>query len=111
MKAFEIVLNTQVWTVKIDHMRSSKLSTPGGDYYGICNYDTYEILIGKLENTQSMSKTFIHELTHAILFSHMLERKKSFNEEDVCNFTAKYFVLMDSIIKRWTYFIEREYTI
>lgn len=93
MKEFTLIINNQRWTVKIGHMRDSKLNTPNGEYYGVCNYDNLEISIGETY-PHKMRLTFIHELIHAILFSHMLDKPKHYTEEHMCEFVAKYYVLI-----------------
>lgn len=98
---FIVMLNNQAWSVKIINLRDSRLSTPNGDFYGICNFDTYEILVGELENKQKMRLTYIHEVVHAILFSHMLEKKKHYTEEEISELVAKYFYTITHAVNFW----------
>lgn len=100
---FTIMINNQFWNVKIVNIREAQLSTPTGEFYGICNYDTYEIIIGEMTNKQKMRLIFIHELVHAMLFTHMLEKKKTYSEEDICEFVAKYYQTINNAIQIWDY--------
>jgi len=84
-------------------MREPQLSTPNAEFYGICNMDTYEIIVGYLENKQKMRLTFIHELVHAIIFSHMLKKEKHYTEEEIAELVAKYWDTMRIAIEIWDY--------
>lgn len=109
IKSFEMYINNTVWSVHVVNSRHASLDTNNGSYLGLTCHDTSDIYIADIGNIHKMKQTFIHELTHAILSSHMLSKEKHYTEEQVAEFVSKYRDLINFSVSLWEDRIQRDY--
>lgn len=91
-------LNNDTWEVKFVNAYDGALyETNGALLKGKCDYENRTIYISEnLANTQ-LEKTLIHELSHAIIIQ-MLLGKNKFDDENVCDFMAEYYGLINNLV-------------
>ena len=63
---------------------------------GVIYYDVKNIYINKQISYGQQVETFVHELTHAILYESQLDvTKDSYTEEELCRFTERFLPLIN----------------
>ena len=86
----KIQINRLNWEIKEVETRSQELVVNGNQCYGTCKYHTQEIFLDATLKGDKKYQVLKHELTHAFIFCYLLEQKKSYSEEDLCEFIALY---------------------
>lgn len=86
----KIRINGLLWTIEEVDTRSQELVLNGNSCFGVCQYVNQRILIDNSIKDDKKCQTLKHELTHAFLYCYMLDKKDTFNEEELCEFVALY---------------------
>lgn len=93
---FYVDINKLNWTIEEVDTRSAELIVDNKSCFGVCKYLTQEIFIDASLKEDKKCQTLKHELTHAFLYCHLLEKKENYTEEELCEFVAIY---SDEIIR------------
>ena len=72
-----------------------------GDAWGIYDINKQEIYIKKDTTPEQKKMTLIHELSHAIIRSYLLDVKKNYTEEELCEFVALYLQKIKEIVDKY----------
>lgn len=94
MKEFRIYDN--LWKVTLTDNKED-LIVDGKFCKGAIHYKESCIYIYSDTSMKDRTRILLHELTHAILYDTQVELKTVYTEEDLCEFTAKYSMLVHSI--------------
>lgn len=96
-----ININGLKWTIEEVETRSSELIVNGVSCFGVCKFLTQEILIDNSLKEDKQFQTLKHELTHAFLYCHLLDKKDNYTEEELCEFVAMYSEPIINIAKTY----------
>ena len=93
-----VKINNLEWKIEEVETRSSELMVDGKECFGVCKYLTQEIFLDATLKSDKLCAVLRHELTHAFLYCYLLEKKKSYDEEEVCEFVALYSKQINDIV-------------
>lgn len=99
----EVKINGTTWNIKEVDTRSQELNINGNQCYGTCKYHTQEICLDSSLKKSKKYQTLKHELAHAFISCHLLEQKKSYSEEEMCEYVALY---ADNIVEIASHYME-----
>jgi len=94
----KIKINNLEWKIEEVETRSSELMVDGNQCFGVCKFHSQEIFLDATLKSDKLCSTLRHELTHAFLYCYMLESKKTYTEEEVCEFVALYSKQINDIV-------------
>jgi len=76
---------------------------------GCTYFDVKQIYINKQLYDRQKIETFIHELTHAILYESQLDTgKDTYTEEELCRFNERYLSLVNARVESFERFLGKE---
>jgi len=98
-KPYTIVINEIEWIVQEINPDTALLN--GNRAFAVCNVREKTIYISNDLNQDFKKQALIHELTHAFVFSYLLEVTNEFNEEELCHFVTKYSPQINQIANEY----------
>ena len=96
-----IRINGLLWTIEEVDTRSQELVINGNSCFGVCQYVNQRILIDNSIKDDKKYQTLKHELAHAFLYCYTLDKKDTFNEEELCEFVAMYSDAINDFAKEY----------
>lgn len=97
-------MNGQKWTIK--YATAEEVKTVFNDkneesyYYGSTTMSKQKILINKEATKEKQIETLYHELMHVYIFCYLCDGLQ-FDEEGLCNISAKSHDIIHSITKKY----------
>ncbi|MDO5415258.1 MAG: hypothetical protein Q4F78_07310 [Bacillota bacterium] len=88
-KPIVVTINKLPWIVEVAERGSERLKIDGNECLAVTIYPEMKIVINDGLERNLLMQTLIHELTHAVIFSH--GHNVSYDEEAVCNFIGSHF--------------------
>lgn len=92
MVGFKLKIKNIEWVIAFLPQESEWLANPVTKLQerAITNYEMATIFIRNTLSPQLVIPTFMHEITHAVLYSNLLVVPNKFTEEEVCNLISQY---------------------
>ena len=85
-----IDINGQSWSIIEVDEKDDRLKVDDKECWGTCKYDCQHIYLCKQAMLGKKKQTLIHELSHAFVYEYLLKIQESYDNEDLCEFVAKY---------------------
>lgn len=86
----KIFIKDLEWEINLVDTTNANLMADGSLCYGSCRFFEQKIYLDNRLIKEQMFRTLKHELTHAFIYSYLIEKKQSYTEEDLCDFIAIY---------------------
>jgi hypothetical protein len=104
-------LKSRRWTIEIAPDRSENLILDGEPCLALIHLRTRKIYVNELllSDKEELYYTIAHEITHAMIHAHVIDKKTFRDEEFICEFVAIYGAEIVSIAKDLTEILFNNY--
>ena len=86
---FRSITNIE-WEVNVAPFGDHMLCVDGVQCRGSTHFETRRIYLSSELSGKDLFIVLVHELTHALIYDTQIERKESYNEENVCDLMSMY---------------------
>lgn len=83
-------INGNEWKIVEVNEKDEKLKINDKECWGTCMYEEQTIYICQEMRLSKKKQTLMHELSHAFLYEYLLKFQENFDNEELCEFVAKY---------------------